>query len=635
MGLISRRKPVPKVSTAPLAAPHPAQEAESLPDEQAAAGLANADTDDEEEPLYNNPAVDFNHPTAVRPSENDTAISEDTEENVMPPTENDWKADEEACNKGRATLDENQGGNPCITKKKSRANPVAEPRATHGSKCPEDKVAPALRLVKRSKSKQPCEDSDVLDEACTACGRTDGGMHMLLCDGAHCSAAWHMGCLEPPLKQLPRGNWYCPDCTERHIAKRLKRANAKSSSGSSSSSSSSLVAPPPVSQKAASAAWRSGLTGMALAGTLSQDESECLAGAAHALGIQLLVGGSPSRLPEDISHVVVASSHRASGGAGAGGGSSLPMRAYLGMARGLWLLSSDYIYRSLEAGAWLPEEPFELTYCGCRESRLRRRPSHGSDRPSKNQPILGRTARGVLHGVRLAFSTTYLPVSDLGELVRAADGEVAAFRTAHVLMTDAPEGTLPAALKRMAPGLRPAVRPSKWLFDVVSGGTDDVLDDVVARALGGGDAREAAQQRQRQGEADDSAVHARDNGGGGDHVAAYDAAADDDGVDDNACAASTRCALGHEMTRIRAEPNGLSLMCDGSCGHMISPHLTRFTCDVCGDYDLCAACAAVHVAALSSSVADGDDDSEAAGPGEDVAAEAAESDADSDVSEIF
>ena len=244
MGLISRRKPVPKVSTAPLAAPHPAQEAESLPDEQAAAGLANADTDDEEEPLYNNPAVDFNHPTAVRPSENDTAISEDTEENVMPPTENDWKADEESCNKGRATLDENQGGNPCITKKKSRANPVAEPRATHGSKCPEDKVAPALRLVKRSKSKQPCEDSDVLDEACTACGRTDGGMHMLLCDGAHCSAAWHMGCLEPPLKQLPRGNWYCPDCTERHIAKRLKRANAKSSSGSSSSSSSSLVAPP-------------------------------------------------------------------------------------------------------------------------------------------------------------------------------------------------------------------------------------------------------------------------------------------------------------------------------------------------------------------------------------------------------
>ena len=170
---------------------------------------------------------------------------------------------------------------------------------------------------------------------------------------------------------------------------------------------------------------------------------------------------------------------------GQGGGSSLPMRAYLGMARGLWLLSSDYIYRSLEAGAWLPEEPFELTYCGCRESRLRRRPSHGSDRPSKNQPILGRTARGVLHGVRLAFSTTYLPVSDLGELVRAADGEVAAFRTAHVLMTDAPEGTLPAALKRMAPGLRPAVRPSKWLFDVVSGGTDDVLDDVVARALGG------------------------------------------------------------------------------------------------------------------------------------------------------
>ncbi len=33
---------------------------------------------------------------------------------------------------------------------------------------------------------------------------------MLLCDG--CDRGFHMFCLRPQLKSIPRGDWYCPAC---------------------------------------------------------------------------------------------------------------------------------------------------------------------------------------------------------------------------------------------------------------------------------------------------------------------------------------------------------------------------------------------------------------------------------------
>ncbi len=33
---------------------------------------------------------------------------------------------------------------------------------------------------------------------------------MLICDG--CQSGWHKGCLDPPLKRVPKGNWFCPEC---------------------------------------------------------------------------------------------------------------------------------------------------------------------------------------------------------------------------------------------------------------------------------------------------------------------------------------------------------------------------------------------------------------------------------------
>ena len=36
---------------------------------------------------------------------------------------------------------------------------------------------------------------------------------MLLCD--NCNSAYHMFCLRPPLKAVPKGDWLCPACRPR------------------------------------------------------------------------------------------------------------------------------------------------------------------------------------------------------------------------------------------------------------------------------------------------------------------------------------------------------------------------------------------------------------------------------------
>ena len=65
--------------------------------------------------------------------------------------------------------------------------------------------------------------------ACAACGDGDdsGGNEILLCDGAACSTALHMRCLQPPLVAIPRGRWYCPACAaerkELSVARRQAR----------------------------------------------------------------------------------------------------------------------------------------------------------------------------------------------------------------------------------------------------------------------------------------------------------------------------------------------------------------------------------------------------------------------------
>jgi hypothetical protein len=53
------------------------------------------------------------------------------------------------------------------------------------------------------------------DTACLGCGFPDDEATMLLCDS--CPAAWHTGCLVPPLVAVPQGTWQCPVCTEESV----------------------------------------------------------------------------------------------------------------------------------------------------------------------------------------------------------------------------------------------------------------------------------------------------------------------------------------------------------------------------------------------------------------------------------
>ncbi|XP_057845926.2 CHD3-type chromatin-remodeling factor PICKLE [Cryptomeria japonica] len=58
-------------------------------------------------------------------------------------------------------------------------------------------------------TKQPTKiiRSDASDDSCYACG---GSGKLLCCDT--CTAVYHLKCLTPPLKLVPRGNWSCPQC---------------------------------------------------------------------------------------------------------------------------------------------------------------------------------------------------------------------------------------------------------------------------------------------------------------------------------------------------------------------------------------------------------------------------------------
>jgi len=56
----------------------------------------------------------------------------------------------------------------------------------------------------------PDEDSKVEQYFCKVCAGGDDEERMLLCDG--CDDAYHTYCLNPPLKDIPPGDWLCPVC---------------------------------------------------------------------------------------------------------------------------------------------------------------------------------------------------------------------------------------------------------------------------------------------------------------------------------------------------------------------------------------------------------------------------------------
>ena len=61
---------------------------------------------------------------------------------------------------------------------------------------------------------QPMEDLAALRDGsvCVVCKKTDSPELIVLCDG--CDEEFHIGCLSPPLKAVPEGDWFCNNCME-------------------------------------------------------------------------------------------------------------------------------------------------------------------------------------------------------------------------------------------------------------------------------------------------------------------------------------------------------------------------------------------------------------------------------------
>ncbi|KXN91698.1 Histone acetyltransferase KAT7, partial [Leucoagaricus sp. SymC.cos] len=47
---------------------------------------------------------------------------------------------------------------------------------------------------------------------CELCGEKGDDERILFCDG--CDRGWHFDCMQPPINELPEGEWYCPPCQD-------------------------------------------------------------------------------------------------------------------------------------------------------------------------------------------------------------------------------------------------------------------------------------------------------------------------------------------------------------------------------------------------------------------------------------
>ncbi|KAM9807899.1 PHD finger protein 21A [Neosynchiropus ocellatus] len=57
-------------------------------------------------------------------------------------------------------------------------------------------------------------DGDIHEDFCTVCRRSG---QLLMCDT--CSRVYHLDCLDPPLKTIPKGMWICPKCQHQILKK--------------------------------------------------------------------------------------------------------------------------------------------------------------------------------------------------------------------------------------------------------------------------------------------------------------------------------------------------------------------------------------------------------------------------------
>ena len=59
------------------------------------------------------------------------------------------------------------------------------------------------------------------DSHCTVCKKNNEPSTLLCCES--CPRVYHLGCLTPPLKSIPRGDWFCEQCASLQSVQQLDR----------------------------------------------------------------------------------------------------------------------------------------------------------------------------------------------------------------------------------------------------------------------------------------------------------------------------------------------------------------------------------------------------------------------------
>ena len=126
------------------------------------------------------------------------------------------------------------------------------------------------------------------------------------------------------------------------------------------------------------------------------------------------------------------------------------------IARGGWVLTPEWVFKSIENGSWLPEESFEAVdlFPGARKSRLARTASLEDDTNLMASALFGGKKFHV-------FGATAPPEDDLELLIELCGGQVVdSFKKADVVVLG--EGYSPPTSRRPTVGV-------EWILDSISG----------------------------------------------------------------------------------------------------------------------------------------------------------------------
>uniref|UniRef100_A0AAX7TII7 PHD-type domain-containing protein n=1 Tax=Astatotilapia calliptera TaxID=8154 RepID=A0AAX7TII7_ASTCA len=76
------------------------------------------------------------------------------------------------------------------------------------------RLASALMVGGETDWSNSSSQGDIHEDFCTVCRRSG---QLLMCDT--CSRVYHLDCLDPPLKTIPKGMWICPKCQDQILKK--------------------------------------------------------------------------------------------------------------------------------------------------------------------------------------------------------------------------------------------------------------------------------------------------------------------------------------------------------------------------------------------------------------------------------